>query len=139
MIELNTKNRSANITQDLVEFYEGRTPDPRRHFIEEFLLNSQVGLMEFFAIKRDRELPALDGMPPSDLTKARLKREVRKLRAEVFVSKKSILATAAAVLLILGALFLRDNLSVDQHKADSAAFLSIDSSGEIVAGATTLM
>ena len=138
MSEMNTKN----MTQDLVEFYEGRTVDPRRHFIEEFLLSSQVGLMEFFAIKRDRELPitTMDtGIPSSDLVKARLKREVRKLKPEFFVSRRSVMATAAAVLLILGALFIRDNLSVDEHKADSASFLSIDSSGEVVAGATTLM
>lgn len=132
---------------DLIEFYEGQVADPKRLLVEEFLLESQPGLMEYFAIKRDREvnddlsgevsLPA--NGTPSDLVRARLKRQVILMRGNFFTNRKSLMATAAAIIVIAGALYMREDFAIDENiGADSATTLSVDASSDLFAGATFL-
>ena len=42
--------------RDLIKFYQGELDEPRYFEIEEHLLSSPCALMEYFCIKRDREV-----------------------------------------------------------------------------------
>lgn len=121
-------NASQN---DLIEFYEGSIADPKRHQVEEFLLESQIGLLEFFSIKRDRELPV--DISPS----ARPSKNLKDLLDQNFLlqqplpTSKKWLASAAVILLLLGGTYLAQNGLFETFQTEETPILSVDTAGDV--------
>lgn len=130
MSDLNTTDMSQ---KDLEDFYEGQVTDSKRLLVEEFLIDSPVGLMEFFTIKREREAPVTYFAKPSTATKEKLLLEVASRGRQFIVQRRKLMATAAAVVLVAGAVMVSDDLKQNEDVvADSSPGISIDATAELV-------
>ena len=124
--------------KDLNEFYHGKVSSDRRLLIEEFLMTSSFGLMEFFTLKREKEDPIVFFAKPSESILRKLQFEVTSKRSGFLFDQKSLLATAALALIVAGAFYIRENNSSEDILADNAPAISIDYTAEFVADGAVL-
>lgn len=127
---MNSKTFDQN---DLTDFYHGDLPCSKRLDIEDFLLESQVGLMEFFTIKREKEVPVIALPKPSDSIKHRLDLQLSTTsNTPVIQWNRRFIAAAAVLLVIAGALFMQAD-SLFFENSTPAPLLSVDAAGELMA------